>query len=177
MKKRIVTLLMIFAVLLCLASCQKASQEGFRLFRSTPLGFSVEYPDFWQKTVETSEGIAAFITPAEGYSDQYTDNVTVRCFTPDMEYNEYVTGYVSALPSTLSNYKLVSENDTTLGGEEAYQIVYESTDDQGNELRFMQIFALHNEKIYVVTYIGEFSSYTYFLTSVEKMLPTFTFLK
>ncbi len=177
MKKRILAILMILAVLLGLAGCQKASQEGFRLFRSTPMGFSIEYPDFWQKTAEPSEGIAAFVTPAEGYSDRYSDNVTVRCFTPDMEYNAYVTGYVEELASTVSNYKLVSETDITLGDEPAYQIVYESTDDEGNELRFLQIFAQHNEKIYIITYIGEFSSYTYFLSSVEKMIPTFRFLK
>ncbi len=178
MKKKIISILMIGAVLLSLAGCHKATLEDYRLFRSTPLGFSIEYPEYWEKTVEVSEGIAAFVSPAEGYSDQYNDNLSVRCFTPDMEYNKYVTGYVAELATTVANYKLVSETDTTLGGEPAYQIVYESTDEEGkNQLRFMQIFAQHNDKIYVVTYIGEFSSYSYFLTSVEKMIPTFTFLK
>jgi hypothetical protein len=176
--KRIVALALVIAALLGLGGCRKATLEDFRLYRSTPLGFSVEYPDFWQKTAEVSEGIVAFVTPKEGYSDQYTDNVTIRSFKPDMEYNAYVTGYVAELAKTVENYKLVSEKEMELGGEKAYQIVYESADGEGkNELRFMQIFALHNEKMYVVTYIGEFSSYTYFLTAVEKMLSTFTFLK
>lgn len=178
MKKRIFAIVMMLAVLVSLAGCHKATQEGFRLFRSTPLGFSIEYPEYWEKTVEVSEGIAAFVSPVEGYSDQYSDNLSVRSFTPDMEYNAYITGYVSELAKTVANYKLVSESDTTLGGEPAYRIIYESTDEEGeNQLRFMQIFAQHGEKMYVVTYIGEFSSYSYFLTSVEKMLPTFTFLK
>ena len=37
----------ILAVLLTLGSgCHKATLENYKLFRSTPLGFSIKYPDF-----------------------------------------------------------------------------------------------------------------------------------
>lgn len=176
--KRMIAVLLSILLLLGLAGCQKATNEGYKLFRSTPLGFSIEYPDFWQKNSDNKEGIAVFVTPTEGYSDQHNESLSVQRFTPDMEYTDYVRGYVADLESSVANYKLVSENETKLAGQKAYQIVYESsTADGENALRFMQIFTEHNEKIYVLTYIGEFESYTYFLKDVEKMIATFRFLK
>lgn len=178
MKKRILALALALVALLSLAACQKATNENYKVFRSTPLGFSIEYPEFWEKSTDNKEGIAAFITPSEGYSDQHNESLSVQRFAPDMAYTDYVRGYVADLEARVANYKLVSEKEVDLGGQKAYQIVYESTSDDGNTaLRFMQIFAEHNEKIYVLTYIGQFDSYTYFLTDVEKMIKTFQFLK
>lgn len=186
MKKRILALLLA-ALLILGTGCHKATLEDYKLFRSTPLGFSIEYPDFWNKSSDNSEGIALFVTPAEGYSDEYNDCLSVQRFVLDMEgetaYNDYVKGYVADLETSLMNYKLVSETDTTLGGQQAYQIVYESSSDADaetgeveSELRFMQIFAEHDGHVYVVSYIAEFNSYSYFLTYVEKMLSTFKFI-
>ncbi len=186
MKKRILAILLIAVLLLC-SGCHKATLEDYKLFRSTPLGFSMEYPNFWTKSADNAEGLVVFLTPAEGYSDDYNESVSVRRFKLDIEgenaYNDYVNGYVADLEKTLKNYKLVSERETTLGGLPAYQIVYESTSgDQSEsksntaELRFMQIFVQKEEHIYVVSYMAEFSSYSYFLTYAEKMISTFKFL-
>lgn len=178
MKRRIFAMVAVVALLLGLAGCHKATLEDYKLFRSTPMGFSIEYPKFWEKNAEAKEGIAVFVSPAEGYSDQHSESLSVQTFEPDMEYNEYVRGYVADLESSVANYKLVSDKEIELAGEQAYQIVYESSSNDGkSEMRFMQIFAEHNEKFYVLTYMGEFSSYSYFLTYVEKMISTFRFLK
>lgn len=178
MKKRIVAFALLMAVLLSLAACQKATTENYKLFRSTPLGFSIEYPEFWQKNSDNKEGIAVFVTPAEGYSDKHNESLSVQRFTPDMAYTDYVRGYVADLESSVENYKLVSEKETELAGQKAYEIVYESSSADGsNALRFMQVFTEYKEKIYVLTYIGEFESYTYFLKDVQTMIGTFKFLK
>lgn len=180
MKRRVLAVMMIALLLLC-CGCRKATLEGYKLFRSTPLGLSVEYPDFWEETHSNREGIVAFVTPGEGYSDEYRDNLSIQRFTLDMEgenaYNEYVKGYVAHLESTLQNYNKVTEEDTTLAGQPAYKIVYESSSDDGtNEMRFMQMFLERGERVYVVTYVADFSSYEYFLADVEKMLSTFAFI-
>ena len=176
--KRSIAFLLSIILLLGLAGCQKATVENYKLFRSTPLGFSIEYPSFWQKNFNVKAGTAVFVTPTEGYSDQHNESLSVQRFAPDMAYTDYVRGYVSDLESSVANYKLVSEKEITLSGQKAYQIVYESSSADGsNALRFMQIFTEHKDKIYVLTYIGEFESYTYFLKDIEKMIETFKFLK
>lgn len=180
MKKSFLAILLAITLILS-CGCHSATLEGYSLFRSTPLGFSMEYPSFWSAESNVDEGIAAFATPQEGYSDQYLDSVSVQRFEPDMEgenaFTEYVKGYAENLKSTIRNFKLVSEDATTLDGEEAYKIVYESTSEDGkNQVRFMQIFAEHENYYYSITYIAEFSSYSYFMTYVEKMISTFAFI-
>lgn len=185
--KKTLSVLFLAAVLLLTAGCHKATLEGYKLFRSTPLGFSVEYPDFWTKASSTEDGTAVFVTPAEGYSDEHFDSLSVQRFVLDMEgenaYTDYLKGYLADLPNRFKNFKLVSETETKLAEKDAYQIVYETTSgdatettENTSELRLMQVFTQHNGYVYVITYNAEFSSYSYFLTYVEKMLSTFRFL-
>ena len=49
MKKKMLAWFLI-ALLLLSSGCRKATLEDYKLFRSTPLGISVEYPDYWEKT-------------------------------------------------------------------------------------------------------------------------------
>jgi hypothetical protein len=173
--KKIVAVTLIIATLLCLGGCHKPTLEGYQLFRSTPLGFSVEYPETWSKAADNAEGTVAFKTPTEGLSDQWNEVFAVQTFKPDMEYEAYLKGYVADL-ETRKGYKIVTETETTLGGEKAYQIVYELSDEEEGSLRFLQRFALHKDKVYVVSFIGQFESYSYFLPFVDKMLGTFKFI-
>lgn len=178
-KKRIPALLMIILLLLC-TGCHKPTLKDYKLFRSSPLGFSIEYPDFWNKASDNSENTAVFASPAEGYSDTTLDNLAVQRFVLDMEgedaYNRFLKGYVENLNQIRKKFKIVSETDTTLAGKDAYQIVYECVTDDDRELRQMQIFTQHKGYVYVLTYTAEFSSYSYFLTYVEKMISTFKFI-
>lgn len=179
--KRICAALLAVMILLSASGCHKATLEDYKLFRSSPLGFSIEYPDFWEHSATVRDGIAVFVTPTEGYGDQYNESLSVQRFALDTEeenaYNTYVRTYVSQLEGTLANFRLVTEQSTTLGGQDAYQIVYESiSDDESSQLRFMQIFTEHEGQVYLVTYIAEFSNYPYFLTYVEQMLGTFHFI-
>lgn len=181
MKKRLFALFLI-AISLLSCGCRKATQEGYKLFRSSPMGYSVEYPQYWEKASDLKEKVAVFVTPMEGYSDEFIEKVSVQQIIPDLEgedaFNTYVKGYTADLAKKIHNYKLVSEQETALGGEEAYRIVYESSSDDGKEtFRFLQIFAEHEDSFYTVIYQADFVSFEYFLPSVETMLSTFQFLK
>lgn len=181
MKKRFFALFLI-VVLLLSCGCHKATQEGYKLFRSSPMGYSIEYPEYWQKASDLKERVAVFVTPMEGYSDEFIEKVSVQQMIPDAKaegtFDEYVKGYTADLAKKIHNYKLVSEQEAKLGGEDAYRIVYESSSDDGKEtFRFMQIFAQHGDAFYTVIYQADFVSFAYFLPAVETMLSTFTFLK
>lgn len=180
MKKRLFALFLVLLLILC-CSCRQATQEGYRLFRSSPLGFSVEYPQYWEKASDLKEKVAVFVTPMEGYSDEFLEKVSIQKIDAGDDadaFNEYVTGYTADLPKKIHNFKMVSEQETTLGGEKAYQLIYESSSDDGKEtFRFLQIFARHGNSFYTVIYQADFVSFEYFLPYVETMLSTFTYLK
>jgi len=186
MFKKLTAILSILLLLFCLAGCSgdyevtDGSQENYKLFRSTPLGFSMEFPEYWNHAVDKDSEMVSFITPAEGYSDEYIDNVTVVRLAGQDSFDEFAKTHRTQLEKELLNYKLVSEKNCEIGGEDGYQIVYESSDgkeENPTQMRFLQIITKKGDYIYMISYIADFSSYSYFLTHFNKMIETFEFVE
>lgn len=178
MKKRLFLILtLLLAVVLC-ASCtgKKAKNEGYKLYRSSPVGIEIEYPDFWEVVEDKSEKTVAFATPSEGYADTYRDNVTVCSYKltedHDMAFDNYVTKYIESLPNTITGYNLVSEGEYPVGEYEAYRVVYEGDTDEG-ALRLQQTFIKSGNYVYIYSFIAEPKSYDYFNNNSEIMISTF----
>lgn len=186
MFKKLIAVLSILMMIFSLAGCSgdyevtDGSKENFSLFRSTPLGFAMEFPDYWTHAVDKESEMVSFITPAEGYSDEYIDNVTVVRLKGEESFNDFAKTHRAQLEKELLNYKLVSEKKCTIGEEDGYQIVYESSDgkeDNPTQMRFMQIITKKGDYIYMISYIADFSSYSYFLTYFNTMIETFEFVE
>ncbi len=182
MKKYIKVAAVFAGILLILTSCiaKKAKNEGYTVFRSSPIGVEIEYPKFWEMAEDKKARTVAFATPSEGYSDNYRENVTVCSYqldkTNEMAFDNYVTDYIDSLPSSINGYNLVSENDLTVGESEAYRIVYEGDTSDG-KLRLQQTFIKSDNYVYIYSYIAEPKSYEYFLPYSETMLETFKALR
>ena len=50
MKKTIALLLSLILLLVSVCSCtgRQAKNDGYKLYRSSPVGIEIEYPDFWE---------------------------------------------------------------------------------------------------------------------------------
>lgn len=178
MKKRLfLVVLLLLSVILCV-SCtgRKAKNEGYKLYRSSPVGIEIEYPDFWEVAEDKAEKTVAFATPSEGYGDTYRDNVTVCAYklteNHDMAFDNYVTKYIESLPATISGYNLVSEGEYPVGDYDAYRVVYEGDTDDG-ALRLSQTFIKSGSYVYIYSFIAEPKSYDYFNANSEVMISTF----
>lgn len=178
MKKRVFSIVMILLTAFLCVSCtgRKASNDGYKLYRSSPVGIEIEYPDFWEVAEDKKEKTVAFATPSEGYGDTYRDNVTVCSYkleeNNDMAFDNYVTKYIESLPSTISGYNLVSEGEYTVGEYDAYRVVYEGDTDDG-ALRLQQTFIKSGNYVYIYSFIAEPKSYDYFNNNSEIMISTF----
>ena len=165
---------------LCACSKKKAKNEGYELYRSSPVGVEIEYPDFWEVVDNKDEKSVAFAPPLEGYGDGYRDNVTILSEKlsgdAESEFHNYVTKYVEALPSSIAGYNLVEEGEYKVGDyPDTYRIVYEGTTDEG-PLRLAQTFIRNGKRMYIFSFIAEPGSYDYFNRNVEIMLSTFNAL-
>ena len=179
MKRKSILTLFIIVLLLC-SGCAKASNKGFYLYRSSPLGFRVEYPSSWTKQVDLEAKCAAFITPMEGYGDAYRDNLAVSYEgLGEYTFEEFFDKYYASLPSVFAGFTEIEKSEVLLDGKDAYKIVFssESTNEEGQEvkLKIMQYIALDDERVYFVTYSAAPSSYDYFLSFVNTMMETFSF--
>ena len=177
MKKYIKTAVIftVILMLLCGCSAKRAKNAGYLVYRSSPIGVQIEYPDFWEMAEDKKNGTVAFVTPSEGYSDEYRDNVTVCTYKLDkkdeMAYDNYVTSYISALPSTIDGYNLVTEGDFPVGEHRGYRIVYEGNTNDGT-LRLQQTFIESGKYVYIYSFIAEPKNYDYFNRNSEVMLQT-----
>ena len=183
MKKRHMFAALLLGVLL-LAGCNQATNKGFYLYKSSPIGFRIEYPELWTKQVDLDKKIAAFITPKEGYGDAYRDNITVSFETlEEREFADFFSEYYASLPATFAGFTEESKEEVLLDNKEAYKIVFSSTqtteDEDGNEstakLRILQYVVKVEKKVYFVTFIAQPDSYDYFLPFINTMLETLSF--
>ncbi len=178
MKKRIFLVFVLLLTVVCTCSCvgRRAKNEGYKLYRSSPVGIEIEYPDFWEIAENKAEKTVAFATPAEGFADTYRDNVTICSYKLDekneMAFDNYVTKYIEKLPSTIVGYNLVSEGEYAVGDYDAYRVVYEGTTNDGN-LRLSQTFIKSGNYVYIYSFIAEPKSYDYFNMNSEIMISTF----
>lgn len=177
MKKYIKYIAVFALLLLALCSCRsaRAKNEGYTLYRSSPVGVEIEYPAFWEVADDKEERTVAFAAPNEGYADTYRDNVSVcsvETGDEDMAFDHYVTNYIDQLPSTIKNFNKITETDMTVSGLEAYRIVYEGSSEDG-ELRLQQTFIKSGNYTYIYSFIAEPASYEYFEQNSDVMLSTF----
>lgn len=170
----------VIMVLVCGCAAKRAENKGYLVYRSSPVGVQIEYPDFWEMVEDKKEHTVAFATPSEGYGDEYRDNVSICLYELDpdneMAFDNYVTSYVSKLPSSITGYNLVSEGDYNVGEYRGYRIVYEGETKDGL-LRLQQTFIESGDYIYVYSFIAEPKSYDYFNKNSEVMLTTFKALR
>lgn len=173
---------LLFTAVLCLTllvSCtaRRAKNEGYTVYRSSPVGVEIEYPDFWEIAENKNSKTVAFATPSEGYSDSYRDNVSICSYkidnTDDMAFDNFVTDFIEKLPSTIAGYNLVSEGNYPVGEyTDSYRIVYEGETDEGG-LRLQQTFIKNGSYVFIYSFIAEPKSYDYFNANSEVMLSTF----
>lgn len=182
--KKLILSVIAVLLMLSLAGCNGAMNKGFYLYRSSPLGIRIEYPQSWTKQVDLDQKVVAFVTPSEGFGDGYRDNVTVstREIGEDEDFAAYFAKYYASLPATFPAFTEVEKSDVFVNDKEAYKILFTSStktkDDKGKEkdveLKILQYIVREKGNVYFVTYIAQPNSYDYFLPYVNTMLDTFT---
>lgn len=182
MKKyiRLAAILMLIMMLVCSCRGRRATNAGYELYRSSPVGVEIEYPDFWETAEDKQARTVAFATPNEGFADEYRDNVTIvseNLKERGVSFDDYVNMFMSQLPSTYSEYKKISENEVKANGYDAFNTVYECQGTDERELRVSQTFIESGDYAYIFTFIAEPKSYDYFNNNAQVMLSTIKLLR
>lgn len=180
--KRVLWTILLLGMILSLVGCNRASNDGFYLYKSSPLGFSMEYPMTWTKEIDAQNHIAAFVTPTEGFGDTYRDNVTVSYQEPEQEnFDTFFDLYYSSLPATFPGFTEVSREDVFVDDKEAVKIVFTSSSTEKDEesgettqisLKILQYAVKNGDRVYFITYIATPNAYDYFEPFVNTMIQT-----
>ena len=179
MKKRNIIALLLIAVMLVCAGCNGATHTGFLLYKSSPLGFRIEYPDSWSKEVDLEKNSAAFFTPQEGFGDPYRENLAVSYEElGELTFEEMFKQYHDSLPSVFPAYSEEEKSEVLIDEKPAYKLVFTSeaeTEEEHISLKMLQYVVQDEDKAYFITYSADPGNFEYFEPFINTMMETFTF--
>jgi hypothetical protein len=157
---------------------------GNNTIYTSAAGFNITYPTTLK--TQTSEDptnqvrIYIYLAP-----NNTIDAVNVG--TKDITSNDTLADWISYNINLVNNYpsyKVVSNSSATLGGADAYTIVWQGTvpvqvatgsaNVQNTTLKVMQTFVINNNIGYVVTYKALPNDYNTYLPQAEQIINSFT---
>ena len=159
---------------------QQASEQSSNLYSSLDYNVSIQTPKGWILKENPQPGTqASFMSSKEGEGDKFIENVGLQISDlsakPDVTLDEIVKAWTDQSQSEFpDNFKVISEERTTLGGIEAVKITYQAK-DQLSALKGLSLFALKDNKAYILNYSAEEKSFDKFLEGVNQIIDSFKF--
>jgi hypothetical protein len=152
------------------------SLGGFLAYESPVYGIRTQYPDGWEIVIQSTSNSSLslrFDSPPENDTDIFRENVLFEINTINNTALSNFTG--AALASYLESYsdfELIELTSTNLANNTipAYKLVGSRTQEG---LDFMQIVAMKEDKVYVISYSSETTRYSTYLPIIEKMIDSF----
>lgn len=111
--------------------------------------FAVTAPKGWQQ-VSVPGVVVAFVAPNQAGGFSVNANVTVEKLPAGVTIAQYAQAGQATLKRVITDYKLVSTRNVTLGGVAGREQIFSGRQGEFS-LYFMQTFALSGGKAYVLT--------------------------
>jgi hypothetical protein len=133
-------------------------------------GFTIKYPADWPKDEPKSGAISVlFRMPTNSAAENLNVQVWNRSANETLSNR---TALMLAGVQDLSNFTEFSEGNTTLGGSQAYKIVYTATYD-GDNLKFSQTWTLKHGKEFLITYKAAPQNFDTYASTAQQMIDSF----
>jgi len=142
-------------------------------YESEANAFSINYPEEWEVSErESMPGTTVFVAPLQGEDDTFRENVTVVVQSlpaGTSTLDEFTELALSQGQEYIPQFTVRESRPTTLGGSPAQEVVY--TGLQGErELRWLQLWTLAGDQVYILTYTAEELGFTAFRSVVQQMI-------
>lgn len=132
--------------------------------------FSINPPSGW--TVDSSGAYGTAVILYGPVDSNFRINMNILVQATTMSLSAYVSSAKSQLAASLTNYALVSEGSTTIGGVAAYQLVNTFTQGSYN-IKDSQYILVQNQKAYIITSTALQSNYATYQPSFDESVQTF----
>ena len=176
MKLKALFVLLIISALVfsgCANTSDIEAPDGMKLFSNEHTDYTAFVPVSW--IVDMSTGtLSAYVSSA----DASNVSITAQALETPTTLNDYWKGYEEDFKATFADMEYEGEapTTTTLSGEAANKYVYTAT-VTGTQYKFMQVVAIREMTVYVITYTSTPEAYDTNMEDVEKILDNFSFNK
>ena len=157
------------------APTRTRGSRTYLTYESEANGFSIDYPDEWEVSERASmPGTTTFITPLQGADDTFRENVTVVVQGAPADattLDEFTEMALAQGRELIPRFMVMESRSATLAGNPAQQVVY--TGLQGErDLRWLQLWSLVGDQVYILTYTAEENEFTAFRSVVQQMITS-----
>lgn len=160
--------------LLLQPSTSPAPTAGFLTYTDAANGFTIGYPPGWEKKQGGDLAITVFLSPAEGPSDDFRENVNVliQDIPADMTLDQYTDLSIRQGKSLVSGFTVLRTEATTLSGGRGTRLFYLGK-PAGQSLEFEAVWIVRSGKAFVITFTGTRDSFSQFLAEAEGIMFSF----
>ena len=163
----------IFLVLLIIFA---SKSTGFKTYKNSEYGFSMQYPSDWTLTENQNGTAVAFWSPKQNELDFFSENVNVvvQHVPPELlRLDTYSKKAIEQLVSVFKqNVEMLEADYTLLSGKKAFKIVYIGKGPEA-EFKLMHVWTISGFQAYQVNFGGIVSQYDTFIDTAEKMISSF----
>jgi serine/threonine-protein kinase len=142
-------------------------------------GIKIKYPKNWTKEETTNPitgTVVKFSSPKVGAGDPFQENLSVEIQDlsgQPVTEQQYTKEARKQIYQFVPNAHIITElKDQKIGNSSGYEVVYTGRDG-GQNLKRMQMWAVRNNKAYVLTYEAEEQKYDEFWPVAQKMVDSF----
>ena len=140
--------------------------------------FKISYPSNWEKS-STLNNEFIFIAPKEKDSPTSPAGLVIK-IVPLQSKNISITSISNALVTQLKkehkDFKQESSGQYMISGKNGKQITFTATDKNLQNRKALQIVAMNNNNIFIITYKASPDTYTKYENTVKEMISSFKFL-
>lgn len=154
-----------------------AAPASFSTYQNPTYNIEIKYPQDWKKQEAYSGSIVSFMSPAKTSAGSQT-NLSV--FTPrdisakPLTLDQLTQQLSNAIKQTqmYTDINIVDSGAAILSNNPAHRLTITGKKGQFN-LQLMEIYTIKNNKVYMLQYGGEISSYPVFLDTAQQMIDSF----
>lgn len=154
-----------------LTTALKAAEEAtYALFTSPDDSYSISYPKEWNLSKNTKGFTLLLKSPRYGKLDFFQENIslTIKNIDSKILLIDCAEESLEILDGTFNNFKVLENTVTSFKNLPAYSITYEGSIAVYNarrDFKLWQLFVQKEQKLYILTYTGEKSTWDFFKKS------------
>ena len=158
------------------------STMNFLPYVNSTFGIKLQYPSSWDKEEngtrqDTETDVVTFSPPAMNSNASLDVTINDISDEKDIALAKYASDGISDLKQSLKSFKLVGlTTNNVLSGLPAYKSIYTYA-YQNTIFKDMEIGAIKDNKVYILTYEAGINEYNNYLPIIQKMIDSFGITK
>jgi len=151
-----------------------ASTAGYLTYVNSSFGFRIKYPPDWSPQAGSAGAAIAFVSPAQGSSDSFRENVNVLVedlADPSMSLGQYTDTSLRQAKTAIDAFRLLRSGPATLASRSAERVIY--LGQIGRDLKFESVWLVEKGRAYVVTYTATPDAFAGTAPTAEAVIGSF----